>query len=135
MVNRGDVGELALTGWLGLMGNVEKIGGVKGKLLAIKNRGCSTVIFPEANKEEVKAAVDGLWQDSSSPATITTIKKDMDTSIITITTVKATTTTSGHADGGSSSSSPSATHSKTKTLNIHFVRHVLDVLAITIDGK
>lgn len=55
-------GQFAMTGELNLQGNVLAIGGVKEKLLAAKQRGLSSVIFPKQNEKDIKGIQD-LPQD------------------------------------------------------------------------
>ena len=116
---KSDVGSLAVTGHIGLRGNVVRISGVEGKLRAAKDKGCSTIIFPQGNKEEVEAAMKVIWGDSSSPSL-----------------VPAESSSSGGASSSTTtSSSSSTTAGLTGRPKVHFVSHVVDAMDILFDGK
>ncbi len=52
--------EIAMTGEIGIHGNVKPIGGVYPKAKAAKKAGAKTVIIPEDNKQSILSEVDGI---------------------------------------------------------------------------
>ena len=105
-----------MTGGLGLLGNVERIGGVQQKLEAAHVGGFTRVIFPASNKEELEAAVAKLWPNSLSFSSGYQGAHDTITVIIDV------------KDALISTDGPII-------IRLHLVRHVLDIMAIVISGE
>ena len=91
------------------------------------------MIFPEGNKEDVKAAVAKIWGETSPTAATHTITATSPTTI-TVTTTTAT-TTGNEPSSSSSSASPPTASPTTEVVTVHCVKHVLDVHDILIEGE